>query len=68
MHILVQKENQQGQFHITECIYFESFQIHQLATMYRFDRANHDIHLSVLFQSLPKLFSRACSVRIIVTK
>ena len=62
MLIIVQIENEQVHFHIFQCIYFESFQIHSLPTIYHFKQTNRDIHVSFLFQSLPKLFSHACNL------
>ena len=58
MLILVQKKNEQGQVHISQGTYFESFQIYQVTIMYCFEHTNHGIHLKLLFQNLGKLFLR----------
>ena len=52
MLILMQEENEQGQFYIFQHTYFASSQIHQLTIMYCFKYTNHDILLNILFQNL----------------
>ena len=62
MPILVQKENEQEQPHIFQNTYFKSFQIHQLAKLYRFEHTNHGIYVNFVFQNIYKLFSHACNL------
>ena len=45
MLILVQKENEQDQAHLSEDTYFNNSQLHQLAIMYYFEHAKHIILL-----------------------
>ena len=47
--IQLKYENEQGQAKIFQDKYFESFQIHQVTIMYRFEQINHDILLNCLF-------------------
>ena len=42
MLILVRKENEQDQAHTFQDSYFESFQLHQLTMMCRFEHINLD--------------------------
>ena len=56
MLILDLKEVLQDQVCIFEGIYFESFQIHHLTIMCRFEHTDHDILLIDLFQNFFKLF------------
>ena len=46
MLILMQEKNNQGQVHMFQDTYFESFQMHQLTIMHSFEDANHDILLN----------------------
>ena len=49
MLILVRKKSDQDQAQIFQDTYFESFQLHQLRIMYRFEHKNHGILLNLLF-------------------
>ena len=60
MLILVPKENEQDQTYLFQNTYSKSCKIHHLAIMYCFVHTNQRIHLTFLFQSLYKLFLRAC--------
>ena len=59
MLILVQKQNQRVKVNIFQCIYLKIFEVHQLTIIYCFELTNCDIHLSIFFQSLKRLFSHA---------
>ena len=55
-------KSEQDQVHISQGTYVRSSQIHQLTIMTRFEHANHDILLNLLFQKLYKLFLRTCNL------
>ena len=59
MLILVQQENEQGQVHIFQDIYFESSQIHLLTVMYCFEHTNHDILPNFYLKNFTTTLSRA---------
>ena len=58
------KETLLYQSHIFQDPYFESFQIHRLTMMSRFEHTNHDVLLNLLFQNLYQFF---LSVRICIS-
>ena len=62
MLILVQQENEQGETHIFQGIYFENSQIHLLTMMRCFEHINNDILLSFLFKNLYKFFFPECNL------
>ena len=60
--ILLLKESERDQIHISCYNYFESFRIQMLTVMYCLEHTDHDIHLHLLFQILHKLVLHASSL------